>query len=62
MSIGAGLDISELTESEFNIKEYEDLSEILAQYNNNNDIFNLYCTVTGANINYEQTFLSIDQL
>ena len=45
MSIGAGLDISELTESEFNIKESSDLNEIISQYNNNNSVFNLFCTV-----------------
>ncbi len=53
MSIGAGLDISELTESEFNIKESRDLDEIVSQYNNNNNVFNLFCTVTAKNIEYE---------
>ncbi len=53
MSIGAGLDISELTESEFNIKEASDLDEIVSQYNNNNSVFDLFCTVTAKNIDYE---------
>ncbi len=53
MSIGAGLDISELTESEFSIKESSDLDEIVSQYNNNNSVFDLFCTVTAKSIDYE---------
>ena len=53
MSIGAGLDINELTESEFSIKESSDLDEIISQYNNNNSVFNLFCTITAKSIDYE---------
>ncbi len=53
ISIGAGLDISELTESEFSIKESSDLDEVVSQYNNNNSVFNLFCTITAKSINYE---------
>lgn len=52
MSVGAGLDISELTESEFNIKESGDLDEIVSQYNNNNSVFDLFCTIAAKSIDY----------
>lgn len=50
LSFGAGFDISNETESEISIKQYEQLDEVSSQYEENNDVFDLKYEVTASEI------------
>lgn len=50
---GAGTDKDNFQQSEWSIKDYNDLDDILSQYRENADVFDLKCLVTSSSIDFK---------